>query len=81
MLSGEVTRASISIHPAHRAHSRASFTNTGQIREAHGNRLGRGVSPAFIIRLADSLVVSPSSFLSGTIWALAANAGAGTPRW
>jgi hypothetical protein len=41
MLAGEVTAATISIRPAHRAHSKTSFKNTRQISDAHGNRPGR----------------------------------------
>ena len=35
--AGAVTAATISIRPAHRAHSKTSFKNTRQISEAHGD--------------------------------------------
>jgi hypothetical protein len=40
---GAVTAATISIRPAHRAHSKTSFKNTRQISGAHGTLAGRAL--------------------------------------
>jgi hypothetical protein len=75
----DVSAATISIRPLQRAHSRTSFRNTRQIRAAQGNRFGTFGAASSPVR-GRCLGAAGSVTVDGTIPALAANAGAKTPK-
>ena len=80
MLAGAVTAATISIRPAHLAHSSASFRKTRQIMEAHGNRAARGGrSGGASGRAGGGQLSGGSPPLAATTSDRAAKAGARTP--
>jgi len=76
----DVGAATISIRPSHRAHSRTSLRNTRQIRAAHGSRFGTLGAFGRVASLAPARCLGAAASVDGTIPALAANAGAKTPK-